>query len=76
MAVGLERSEMTRTRGRPRSDRDDVSAKLDRSIVGKAKLIATHRGVPAAELMSKLLQGPIDKAYAVMIRDLESKDKS
>jgi hypothetical protein len=63
---------MGKKRGRPkRSERDDVTVKVDRTTVGKAKLIATHRGVSVAELLSDLLRAPIDKAYAQMLRDLE-----
>ncbi len=71
-----ERATVTKTRGRPPSDRDDVSVKIDRSIVGKAKLIAAHRGTTTAALMSVILQGPIDKAYAQMIRELDSSGQS
>lgn len=66
---------MTKTRGRPQSERDDVATKIDRSIVSKAKLIAAHRGTSAAALMSELLQRPIDQAYAHMLRELESGPK-
>ena len=63
---------MGKQRGRPKkSERDDVAVKIDRVIVGKAKLVATHRGVPVAELLSELVRGPLDKAYAQMLRDLE-----
>ena len=60
--------------GRPkRSERDDVTVKLDRTIVGKAKLVATHKGVSVAELLSEVVRGPLDKAYAAMLRELEAK---
>jgi hypothetical protein len=59
-------------RGRPKtSERNDVSVKVDRTLVGKAKLIATHRGISVAELFSEMLKAPIDKAYAQMLRELE-----
>jgi hypothetical protein len=54
-------------------ERDDVTVKLDRTLVGKAKLVATHRGVPVAELLSELARAPLDRAYAQMLRDLEGK---
>jgi hypothetical protein len=44
---------------------------VDRTLVGKAKLIATHRGISVAELFSDMLRVPIDKAYALMLRELE-----
>jgi hypothetical protein len=66
---------MGKQRGRPKSDRDDVSAKIDRSLVSKAKLLAAHQGVSAAEVMSELLQAPLDRAYAQMLRELDSSGK-
>lgn len=64
--------------GRPWDGSDErqptaVTVKLDRALVGKAKLIATHRGIAAAELLSELLRVPIDRAYAQMLRELEAK---
>jgi hypothetical protein len=61
---------MARVKGK-RSERDDVAVKIDRKIVGKARLIATHRGISVAELLSEMLTAPVDKAYAQMLRDLE-----
>jgi hypothetical protein len=70
MVVGMELLAMARSRGRPKSERDDVTVKIDRSLVGMAKLIATRKGVSVAELLSDLLQGPLDQAYAEMLREL------
>jgi ribosomal protein L7/L12 len=61
--------------GRPKgrvSERDDVTVKLDRAIVGKAKAIALHRGITVAELLSDAAKPVIDKAYAAMLRELEA----
>jgi hypothetical protein len=49
-----------------------VTVKVDRTLVGKAKLIATHRGISVAELFTEALGGPIDRAYAQMLRELEA----
>jgi hypothetical protein len=74
MVTTMEHPAMAKAKGRPkRSERDDVTVKVDRTLVGKAKLIATHQGIPVAELLTELLRAPIDKAYAQMLRDLESK---
>jgi hypothetical protein len=63
---------MAKSKGRPqRSGRDDTTAKLDRALVGMAKLIATRRGIPVAELLSDLLRGPLEREYAKMLRELE-----
>ena len=61
--------------GRPKtSTRDDVTAKLSRAVVGKAKAIALYRGLPggAAELLTDLVVKPIDKAYLQMLRELDA----
>jgi hypothetical protein len=63
---------MAKKVGRPKtSDRADLSVKIDKRIVGKAKLIATHRGVSLAEFLSSLLSLPVDQAYAEMLKDLK-----
>jgi hypothetical protein len=67
-------AQMGKKLGRPESGRDDVSAKIDRAVVGKAKMIATHEGISAAELLTEILRGPIDKRYAQMLRTLERKE--
>lgn len=72
----LEPRTMGKKMGRPTTDRDDVSAKIDRAIMSKAKLIAADRGVTAAQLLSELLAGPIDRAYAEMLRRLDAKGGS
>ncbi len=52
-------------RGRPKtSERNDVSVKVDRTIVGKAKLIATYRGISVAELFSETVPMIDVRAYA------------
>ena len=73
MTSVLEKPLMAKHRGRPRGDRDDVSVKLERAIVNKARLIAAHEGIPGgiAELLSEILRGPIDKRYAKMVHDLD-----
>lgn len=63
---------MAKPKGRPkRSERDDVTVKINRALVGKAKLVATHWGMTVAELLSGLLQGPVDKVYSEMLQELE-----
>ena len=65
-----------RGRGRPKqSERDDVSVKIDRTLVGKARLVATHRGVTMAELLSDIIKGPLDRYYVQMIRELDKGQK-
>jgi hypothetical protein len=57
MVATAEHPGMARAKGRPkRSERDDVTVKVDRTLVGKAKLIATHRGISVAELFTEALR--------------------
>jgi hypothetical protein len=63
-------------KGRPKgSGRDYIAVKVDRAMVGMAKMIATREGVSVAELLSELLEGPIERRYVQMIRQIEEKTK-
>lgn len=64
-------------RGRPkRIEREQVTVKIDKAIATKAKAIGTHRGISVAEVLSGLLEVPIDRAYAQMLRELEHKGET
>lgn len=74
MHATLERPSMANKGGRPKtSTRDDVTVKVSRRIVGKAKLLAAHRGVSIAELFSEMLEGPVDRGYIAMLKELEKR---
>lgn len=74
VATRVSHSKMSRPKGRPkRSDRDDVTVKIDRTVKGKAEKVATHLGKPLAEVLSEMLRAPVDRAYLRMLRDLEEK---
>jgi hypothetical protein len=63
---------VAKTKGRPkRSERDDVTVKLDRSIARKAKAVAALRGISVAEFLSEITRGPVDRAYQQTHKDLE-----
>jgi hypothetical protein len=69
---------VAKTRGRPpgkRTEPDDRAVKMDKAIVANAKAIATHRGIPVAEFLSEINAGPVDRAYAQMLRELEGSGK-
>lgn len=61
---------MARAKGK-KSERDDIAVKMDRATVNKAKMVATHRGVSAAEILSEIAKPGVDKAYAQMLRELD-----
>jgi hypothetical protein len=68
--MGEAGTTMARIKGKV-SGRDDVAVKVDRVIVNKARMVAAHRGISVAEILSEILRGPVDKAYVQMIRALD-----
>ncbi len=65
---------MAKAKGRPKtSERDDGTVRLDRTLIGRVKMVANYQGVPVAEMLSELVRGPLDKAYGQMLRGLEEK---
>jgi hypothetical protein len=62
--------------GRPkRSERDDVTVKIDRGIVSKAKMVASARNIPLAEYLSELIRSPVARDFAKEMRRIESEEK-
>ena len=59
--------------GRPSTNRDDVTVKLDRALATKVKLLATHLDKPVGEVLANLLSSSLDRAYSTMLRELEAK---
>jgi hypothetical protein len=72
--VAVAELDMAKKVGRPKGDRDDAPVRISKRLVGVAKLVAVHRGQTIAELLDEMLEGPLDRAYAAMLRDLEKKD--
>ncbi|MDG3003434.1 hypothetical protein [Paludisphaera mucosa] len=63
-------SETKRGAGRPRGYRDDVPVKLDRRLVDQARVIAAYRKTTLAELLSTLLEAPVERAHSRMAKEL------
>jgi hypothetical protein len=58
--------------GRPKtSDRDDVTIRVNRAIAHKARVIAAQRQITIAELITEILQQPIDRAFASVVREID-----
>jgi hypothetical protein len=71
MSLMMESQTMARPKGRPkRSEREDVTVKIDRTVAIRAKTVANFRGVSLAELLSDLLDAPVMQAYADMVREM------
>lgn len=67
---------MAKTKGRPKKPgRDEGTTKLDRTLLGKAQLIARARGLSVAEFLGGLLEGPIEKAYGQLVREYTDKEE-
>lgn len=62
-------------KGRPKSDRDDVTVKVDRVIVSRLKQVAGYRGVTVAELISDILRAPTSKIFNEMLRESDKEAK-
>ncbi len=58
-------------KGRPKGERDDVTVKMDRGVVAKAKLVAAARGVSLAEYLSDLVRPAVDRSIGQMARKLD-----
>ena len=56
--------------GRPKSDRNDTSVKVDSALVIKAKLVAEAQGITLAEYISELIRNPVDRDFAKAARKL------
>jgi hypothetical protein len=70
MVTVTEHGTMAKRMGRPKSDRDDVTVKVDRRLVVQARTVAGFRGLSVADLLSRLLEEPLRQAYAEMVRDM------
>lgn len=59
-------------RGRPKtSERDDVTVRLDRGLISKAKVLAADESLSLAEYLSDMLRPSIDRAYAKLVKKID-----
>jgi hypothetical protein len=68
-----ETGEMKKQKGRPKAGRDDATTKFDRHLLGKAQMIARHRGIPVAEYLEEMTRAKIDRDYTKLLQDYEKK---
>lgn len=76
---GARVTSMAKKRGRPKSQSprgDGLQVRIDPQIVGRARLIAGNRGIGVSEYVSALLDGPVAKDYAKLIREMEAEGGS
>jgi hypothetical protein len=73
--VTAECPDVAKSKGRPKTGRDDVTVKIDRGVIGMAKMIATRKNVTLAEYLSGLLRGPVEKDFAKEMERLKGGEK-
>lgn len=49
--------------GRPKTDRDDMSVKMDRAIVARARFVAELRGITLAEYLTEAVRPIVEKDF-------------
>lgn len=50
--------------GRPKSERDDVTVKMARAVVARARFVADLRGLTLAEYLSEAVRPVVDQDFA------------
>jgi reverse gyrase len=68
----------TKIMGRPkgkRTERDDASVKIDRGIVGMAKMIATRRKITVAQFLSESLRPIVEREFTREMERLKGGEK-
>lgn len=51
--------------------RDDVTTRIDRVLASRAKAVANHRGVTIGELLSELLEKPVNRAFLDVLKKIK-----
>lgn len=70
-ALATERPTMAKKAARAgRPKRDDVAVKLERTLVDKARLVASRRETTLAGYLSDLLRGPVEKDFIETVREM------
>jgi hypothetical protein len=49
--------------GRPKSSRDDISVKLDRTVAARARYVADLRGLTLAEYLTEAIRPIVDRDF-------------
>jgi fructose-1,6-bisphosphatase/sedoheptulose 1,7-bisphosphatase-like protein len=74
MPATAERVSMGKARGRPKtSDRDDKTVRIARPLASKVKALSDHEGIPVAQILSEILEEPLNARYLKMLKELGAK---
>ena len=66
---------MGRKKTPEKNKRDDAVAKIDRTVLDKAKLVASRKGVSLAEYLTDHLRATVEREFGKTVREMEG-DKS
>lgn len=69
--VGAERAMTAKKKSPERPKRDDKAVKMERTLVDKAIWVATRKGTTAAEYLSDLVRGQVERDFAREVKDVE-----
>ena len=76
MNMAIAERPMAKKAGRPKtSDRDDATCRINRVILGRAQAVAKYRGIPVAQLLSELLDLPVQREYLAMVKESDTLSK-
>jgi hypothetical protein len=61
-----------RKAGRPKSQNPKIGrqVRLDPDLVAKAEVVATRRGLDVGPFLTHLMEGPVNREYAAVLREL------
>lgn len=75
-SLTAERDMAAKKRSEPQAEhekRDDMAVKIDRSLVNKARLVASQRKITLAEYISDLIRIPVERDFSKTVRDMGEK---
>jgi hypothetical protein len=59
--------------GRPRSNRDDITVKVDRKVAARARFVAESRGLTLAEYFSEILRPVVERDFERTLKEETAK---
>jgi hypothetical protein len=68
MSTLMQADPMAKKRSTEGKEPPTVAVKIDRTLAGKARMIATDKGQSLADFISEALRGVVDREWAKMVR--------
>ena len=66
---------MAKAKGRPKSERNDRTAKIDATVLGWAEVVARAKGITLAEYLSETLREPVAKDFGAWMEKMKKGGK-